>query len=433
MSVSCIADSTSIANQPSDINHMRKLSLENWTIVLFTIIVLGMMIGALSASLTLLLELVQHVMQGAQESVSNPSGAGVPWRRAISIIAASIIAAIVWYFLRRKTYVPSVSKAVKGEKMPFFATILHVLLQIFIVGAGMSIGRETAPRELGSMLGQRISAWLRLSARDITVITAVCAGAGFAGVYDAPLAGMFFAVEMLLADVSLRTVMLALGTSAVAAFTGELVKGHKAFYSIPKIELSWQLIVVCCIVGPLMGLIAYYFRKGTTWASKRQTHSVHIVWQLPLVGVLTALVAYFTPTIMGNGRALAQWSYNSNTSTNFIILLLFVFALLKTFITIMTVRSGASGGVLTPAIATGAAVGAIVAIVFLPIFPQLHIGVIALIASAAFLATSQKAPLMASCLMIELSHSSIDSMMVIGIAVGLSVLVSSTLDKYTDK
>ncbi|TCD54815.1 chemotaxis protein CheV [Alloscardovia theropitheci] len=388
---------------------------------------LGAIIGLGAALLSLLLEEVQSHLLGATESVSNPSGAGNPWRRVASIILASIIAAVVWWVLRAKAHVPSVSKAVKGEKMPFLATLVHVVLQIFIVGAGMSVGRETAPRELGSLFGQRLGNFLKLTDKDISLITAVAAGAGFAGVYDAPLAGMFFAVEILLANVSMYIVMLSFGTSAVAAFTAGLIKGHKAFYNVANVEVSWQTMLLCLIIGPLMGAIAYFFRRTTSWASSKQTHNVYIVWQLPLMGAVTAAIAYFAPQIMGNGRALAQFSYNSVGLQAVGILLLL--ASVKWVVTVMTIRSGASGGVLTPAIAVGGALGAIIAILCTTFLPGLNISIIALIASAAFLATSQKAPLMASCLMIELSHSSVNTMVAVGVAVALSVLVSMTLDK----
>ncbi|WP_314761190.1 chloride channel protein, partial [Alloscardovia omnicolens] len=250
-------------------------------------------------------------------------------------------------------------------------------------------------------------------------------GAGFAGVYDAPLAGMFFAVEMLLVDASIRTVGVALGTSVVAAFSASLIKGNVAFYHIDPIVATPHLMIVCVIVGPVMGVLGYLFRQGTSWASTHQTRSIHILWQLPLVGLLTVGIAYYLPQIMGNGRGLAQTAYNAHTQSA--VLLLLALAAIKTVATIATVRSGASGGVLTPAIAAGGALGAVIAICAAPILPGVSISVVALIASAAFLATSQKAPLMASCLMIELSHSSVHSLVAVGTAVALSVLVSHTL------
>ena len=78
----------------------------------------------------------------------------------ISVTAGAAIAAVIWWLLRtRSAKVPSVKKAVNGDIMPIWQTVVHVLLQIFIVGTGMSIGREVAPRELGAMFGQRFACW----------------------------------------------------------------------------------------------------------------------------------------------------------------------------------------------------------------------------------------------------------------------------------
>lgn len=400
-------------------------SMRDIGVLLMVIVVAGSLIGVAAASLSLLLEMTQHVMLGGVESVAHPEGVSLPIRRVVSILVASFVAAVIWWLIRRRHTIPSVGQAVHGKSMPVLASLVHIVLQIFIVGSGLSIGRETAPRELGALIGQKLSGWLRVSTKDMALITACCAGAGFAGVYDAPLAGMFFAVEMLLVDASIRTVGVALGTSVVAAFSASLIKGNAAFYHIDPIVATPHLMIVCVIVGPVMGVLGYLFRQGTSWASTHQTRSIHILWQLPLVGLLTGGIAYYLPQIMGNGRGLAQTAYNAHTQSA--VLLLLALAAIKTVATIATVRSGASGGVLTPAIAAGGALGAVIAICAAPILPGVSISVVALIASAAFLATSQKAPLMASCLMIELSHSSVHSLVAVGTAVALSVLVSHTL------
>ncbi|WP_018143633.1 chloride channel protein [Alloscardovia criceti] len=412
-------------SQDKAFNHSRLTHI--WT-ALIIVFVLGGIVGISAALLSLLLEVVQTLMLGGAESMAAPVAATQqPWRWTLSIIAASIVAALVWFFLRAHIKVPSVSGAVHGKKMPVVATIIHVIMQIFIVGAGLSIGRETAPRELGSLLGQKASAALKLRAEDMTIVVAIAAGAGFAGVYDAPLAGMFFAVEMLLVDVSIRTVILSFGTSAVAAFSARLIKGHHTFYSIHAIEVSHSLILMCVIIGPIMGAIAYYYRRGTDWAARNQVKGTAILWQLPLMGVVTGIVAYFLPNIMGNGRALAQYAYDAAGIQ--VVGILLLTAALKAIVTMLTVRSGASGGVLTPAIAVGGALGAVIAIGAQYILPDISISVVALIASAAFLATSQRAPLMASCLLIELSSSSIHAFIPLGVAVFLSVAVSSSLER----
>ena len=140
------------------------------------------------------------------------------------------VAAVIWWLLRtRTTKVPSVKQAVGGSRMPAWQTVVHVMLQIFIVGSGASIGREVAPRELGALLGQRFAGLTRLGKRDTRTLVAIAAAAGLAGVYNAPLAGTFFATEILLREISLETVALAFGGSALAAWTASLVKGTHTF------------------------------------------------------------------------------------------------------------------------------------------------------------------------------------------------------------
>ena len=156
-------------------------------------IVLGVLIGVGAGLLTLLLYGVEHVLLGYIEGPELPGPFGVPAaRRAISVTVGLSIAGIIWYLLRHKTTaVPSVKKAVAGKRMPFWQTIAHVVLQIFIVGSGASIGREVAPRELGAMLAQRFCDLFHIEGVDgidRRMVVAVAAGAGLGGVYDAPLA-----------------------------------------------------------------------------------------------------------------------------------------------------------------------------------------------------------------------------------------------------
>ena len=146
-------------------------------------IVLGVLIGVGAGLLTLLLYGVEHVLLGYIEGPELPGPFGVPAaRRAISVTVGLSIAGIIWYLMRHKTTaVPSVKKAVAGKRMLFWQTIAHVVLQIFIVGSGASIGREVAPRELGAMLAQRFCDLFHIEGVDgidRRMVVAVAAGAG---------------------------------------------------------------------------------------------------------------------------------------------------------------------------------------------------------------------------------------------------------------
>ena len=443
-----------------------------------TTIILGVIIGAGAGLLTLLLYGVEHVMLGYVEGSELPGPFGVPAvRRAISVTIGLTLAGIIWYFLRNKTTkVPSVKKAVAGERMPVWQTLVHVVLQIGIVGSGASIGREVAPRELGAMLAQRFCDLFHIEGADgidRRMVVAVAAGAGLGGVYNAPLAGMFFAVEILLVDVTLEKVAFGLGMSAIAAFVAASIKGHHTFYDItamqPQSTPTLMLFAVLC--GAACGVAGAWFRKGSQWVESHQSHDKHILWQMPLAGLVTGLAAIVVPQVMGNGRAAAQLGFSTfvpegsaaagasqsassaaaspwnllagggnvsgsaSTAVNAgfqlsqsnIAMLLGVLVLTfvaKALVTLMTIRSGASGGVLQPGIALGSTLGAMLGLIWILLFPADSVTACALIGAAALLSASQQAPLMAMCLVMELTEAPSAFFVPVGLAVAASSLVS---------
>ncbi len=409
--------------------------------------VFGVLLGLLAGFLSWLLGITQKLLLGKTETLLNPSPAGMPaWKIVTAPLIAAILGAIVWYIIRvrNKTKIPSGAKAVAGERMPN-STIAHSLVQIVLVGAGVSVGRETAPRELGSWMAQHWGKWFKLSAHDTSIIVAVAAGAAFAGVYDAPLAGMFFAVEMLLANVNITVVGTALGTSVIAAFVGGLIKGTEPYYAVSGLSLSTPLAVMCIVFGAIAGCAGWLFRWLTSWAQKNQEQNRSILWTLPAAGLATGLLGIWLPQIMGNGRAAAQYIYSlkpryitehtAQSTSNLVYTFIFiplVMCVIKTLLTTMTIRAGASGGVLAPAIGAGASLGVAVGFVwvsFVPFSSGISLVACAFVMTTAFLATTQKAPLMALCLMLEITHTSASFVVPVGLAVGISVLVSSSIDQ----
>lgn len=394
--------------------------------------IVGIAIGAAAGLLTLMLYQVERFALGYIENAHESGPFNVPAiRRAISVTVGAFIAAVIWWLLRtRTTTVPSVKKAVGGALMPVWQTIVHVLLQIFIVGTGMSIGREVAPRELGAMFGQRFARWVSLGVKDTRMLVAITAAAGLAGVYNAPLAGTFFAVEILLADVTLETVTLAFACSALASWVASLVKGTHTFYLIGKANglFTPDYMVFALIAGLLLGVAGALFRRGSQWAEKNKPSGAGILWMMPLAGLLTGVVAIAVPQVMGNGRATAQLSFSSKADLAVIPVLLLSFVA-KAIVTLMTIRSGASGGVLQPGIALGASGGAILGILWMQVFHTNSIGMYALLGACALLAASQQAPLMAICLVMELADAPINLFVPIGLAVAVSAFTASRLAK----
>ncbi|WEV65281.1 chloride channel protein [Bifidobacterium sp. ESL0764] len=398
---------------------------------LATVFLLGGAVGVSSGLLGLMLSGVERLMLGYVENPQNPSPYQVvPGRRVASVVAGSVFAAIVWWLLRTKTTkVPSVKKAVAGERMPVWQTMVHVLLQIFIVGAGSSVGREVAPREFGAMLGQQFSGLVHLDVRDRKIVVACAAAAGLAGVYDAPLAGAFFAIEILLADVSIETVGIALGTSVVSAYVASMIRGRDTFYSMAAmgkdVVPTWSLSLFAVLAGVICGLAGAMFRKGSQWAEGNKPKGTGILWMMPLAALATGVVAIWLPQIMGNGRSVAQYAFASVAGkAGSLIPVLLALLVAKAVLTLGTIRAGASGGVLQPGISLGATLGALLGFAWVLVSPHDTITACALVGATALLAASQQAPLMAMCLVMELTRAPMAFFVPVGIGVAVSALVS---------
>ncbi|EFA23438.1 chloride transporter, ClC family [Bifidobacterium gallicum DSM 20093 = LMG 11596] len=372
------------------------------------VVLLGALIGACGGLLTLMLYGIEHLALGFVESPELPGPFETDWRRrALSVLIGATVAAVAWFVLR--TYarrVPSVRQAVDGESMPWWQTVVHVLLQIGIVGMGLSVGREVAPRELGAMLAQRVARVLHVHDVDLRRLVAISAGAGLAAVYNAPLAGAFFTIEILLVDVSAMTVVLSFLCSALAAWVATLVKGAHVFYLLDGVhaQFSPDLMAFALVAGVVCGVCGALFRRGSSWAESHKSSGASILWTLPAAGLVTGVVAIWVPQVMGNGRATAQLGFTGRPELAFAGLLLISF-LAKAIVTLLTIRCGASGGVLTPGIALGASMGCVLGMCWAHITGAQDMSVFALLGAAALLSASQNAPIMAMCLVMELTQA----------------------------
>ncbi|WP_278589282.1 chloride channel protein, partial [Limosilactobacillus pontis] len=176
-------------------------------------VALGIIVGLSSLLVSVALDLTEKLFLHFQESNLVPvdvSAGGM--RRFTSVLVGGIIAAIVWYLLQRHYKPVKLGKAVDGQRMPLVKTLIHVYTQIFFVGTGNSIGRELAPREAGAALAQKWedhfhdNKFLGLDAEDRRMLTAAAAGAGFAGVYIAPITGAVFRMELLYKKINARVI-----------------------------------------------------------------------------------------------------------------------------------------------------------------------------------------------------------------------------------
>ena len=281
----------------------------------------AVMAGVGAILLTLLLHAVQNVMFGFSESALKPSPVGLPVLHYVAVVLIVIsVAAIIWMWLWTKSSnrIVDIAHAVRGQSMPWHTTIIHVCLQIFIVASGASLGREVAPRELAAMLTQKLLCFIRVSEFQARVLVASAAGAGLAGVYRAPIAGAIMTLGLVAiprfshdSKSSLKRLKwywfiqkfsifaIALCISEIASLTTIFVLGYEPYYCLSSLDdihiVNTTVLLLAIIVGIPCGIVGTLFHKMIRWARSKCARNYQILYFLPLMGLVTGLVASWNP------------------------------------------------------------------------------------------------------------------------------------------
>jgi H+/Cl- antiporter ClcA len=318
----------------------------------------------------------------------------------------------------------SVEQSMAGKRMPPVSTIVNAGLQVIIVGLGASIGREVAPRELGAAIAGWLSEKARVTSRERRILIACGAGAGLAAVYNVPLGGALFTIEILLAEISFATALPALATAAIATIVAQIVLPSAPLYTMPHLDLTPSLFVWAVLAGPVLGIAALGFVRVVRLAGSIRPRSWWILLVMPAVFTGVGLIAIPFPEVLGNGRALGQTAFSGLVP----VALLAVLAVVKVVTTTATIGSGAAGGTLTPSLAIGASLGAALGGLWGLAWPGGPVAAFAFVAAAAFLASTMRAPFTAVVLVIEFTNQGpallVPTMLCVAGAVTVSYLLT---------
>ena len=303
-----------------------------------------------------LLEFIQILVFGNDKSnLSSQFNSVSPFRRFAVLLVVGVFASLFWYFLQRRVSLLSISKAKQlvGKKSPnFLGQSLHALVQVAIVGAGASVGKEGAPRELGALCAGSLSKGLGLEISERQLMIACGAGAGLAAVYQVPFASALFVLETLGVGWKLKNIVVILFSTYLSAYCARPIVGGKAIYLVDKVSLHptslIQILVLTLFVTPL----ALVFKVLAKSASKSRMTDKRILWTMPLSYVVLGGIAAFYPLIMGNGQVLAQWLFSGGVSAYLPLILV-----VKGLVVCLLLWAGSYGGTLTPSFTLGAGLG----------------------------------------------------------------------------
>ena len=409
-----------------------------WLILLLVTFAIGVGSGLGAMALALLLRLVQHIAYGhglhtivGRVSFLQEVTAASDLRRFLALCSCGAVAGIGWWMLYRfGAPLVSIRQAVqKGERMPFWPTLIHAILQIVTVGLGSPLGREVAPRELGAALATKLSARANLTPECTRIMIACGAGAGLAAVYNVPLGGTLFTLEVLLGTFSLPSSVAALATCVIATLVAWLGLGHGLQYSVPPLVISPSIIVWSLLVGPVIGAAAYLFVRVTDAARASAPRDWRLAVSCALVFPIIGLLAIPFPQLLGNGKGLAQVGFDNEVGLALAATLL----LLRLVVLVASLRAGAEGGLLTPGLSVGALLGIILGSFWNHVWPTQSLAGFAIVGGAAFLASSMKMPLTAIVFTVEFTGIGQEFLIPLSFAVAGSISIFHLCGHYVDQ
>ena len=357
------------------------------------------------------------------------------WRLAAFPLVGALLCAALWWWVRSRGELTSIRGALADpeRRFPLGRSLADAVVQVVNVGFGASIGREAAPRLAAAALMDSVSRRLGLAALDRRTVVAGASAAALAAIYNSPIAGTFYALEVLrIADFAGRwsrrvgAFVIGLGMCLVATVVAWPVIGRGAIFEFPLEAAVGVLLPLAVGAGLVGGLFGVGFHRMTRWATSVQAWTGwKLVASMGAVGLLTGALAVVFPSVTGNGQGVVRLAIGGTAPLWAFVVL----SVLKPVLTSLTLAGGSVGGQLQPSMATGAALGVAASLLLVSAGVDVPFWQLALVTGVAVLAANQKAPLFSCFFGLELTHPHPTLVLPVAVAALLGWLVHEGFDR----
>jgi len=378
--------------------------------------IVGVGVGFATAALVWLVEGIDHVLHPVLAPLAAVDELGFfDLSRAAIFLTVPVGLLLAWWIAKR--FAPEVAGdgvpeaiaalEIHGGRMRKRVIPLKLTATAITVGAGGSAGREGPIVQVGAAVGSWVSRRFRLGEEEVRSLVAAGAGAAIGASFNAPIAGMLFALEVILSSFAAKHMSSVVIASVAAAITSENLVGPELVLRAAPYRLgsSWELLLYAGLAVIIVA-VGYFFLKlldrleGIAHANDRSWS-----WMRPVgAGLLAAGLIFFEPQLFGSGQGFTSMLLLDEMADTWWALL--ALAVGKVVVTSLTISSGASGGAFMPSLFMGAALGAGFTRLVEPVWAgaaELRPGAFAVVGMAAMFAVVGRAPLTAILIVFEIT------------------------------
>jgi len=389
----------------------RTLRLSPATITLLLAVLVGVSGGFGALLFKKLIFLLQDIFWAASD-MTPETFYGIPWiKRLIMPVVGGLIVGPLIYFLAREAKghgVPEVMIAVitRSSVIRPVVVVVKALASAVSISSGGSVGREGPIVQIGAAIASTLGQVLGVHPVQLKVLVGCGVAAGISGTFNAPIAGMLFALELIVSDFGLTAFTPILVSSVMATaitryFQGNIIE----FGSLPQFSMVslWEFGLYL-VLGVCCGAVGWLFSRSLYVADDMFEKTRTPQWLRPaLGGACVGIAAVFMPHIMGVGYDTIRVLFTQHLTLGAMVLLV----LLKLVMTAVTIGSGGSGGVFAPSLFIGAMLGGAFGTVVNGIMPHTtaSAGAYTLVGMAAVNGACTLAPLSAIIILVELTNN----------------------------
>ncbi len=352
------------------------------------------------------------------------------WQRLIVPAAGGVVAGLVLYWGLQLVGNQGASNilevVVSGNgRLPMRTALVKAFSSLISIATGASIGREGSITQMSATVASKLGQVAKWPPYRLRLLVACGAAAGLAAPYNAPIAGSLFAAQVVLGSFAMNLFGPLVFSAVIATMVSRYFFGIKPFYEVPNYDFTYiSQLPWFVVLGVTSGFLSAGFLKLLRWSEEGFAKlKLPIYWRLGLSGFVAGALAIQIPEVWGNGYGAITRILHGPLTQWFLFALFFA----KLIATLASVGSGTVGGVFTPTLFLGAALGSLFGSSLSTLdLTALPTGAFAMVGMGSVLAGTTHAPLLAMIMIFEISlnYSIMPPLM---LACALSTLVSRGL------